>query len=84
MKTSDWVTFAVSLIALGISGATLLFTIRWRGIDRADRDDLERNVARWAVRVKVEKLLMAWRNSILSGEFAVRDDNWEGLLNRAS
>jgi hypothetical protein len=33
--------------------------------------------------MRIQTMVTRWQNSILSGQYAVRDDNWRGLLDRA-
>ena len=84
MSDADKWTIAISGVALVVSIAGLALSLAWRRADRKAVSDLRDEVDKQRARVKVQKLITEWQNSILSGQYAVQDDNWRGLLDRAT
>ena len=72
MEPSDWVASAVGILALALSTAAFWRTLRQ-----------ERVVRTQTSRLAVLNLMFMWNNRILSSEHAVRDDNWDGLIDSA-
>jgi len=89
-QASTWVAISISVVAVAISVIGLLRdnrhykqTRKEQAYLRAEQERQALAAHRQAVLVKVRKLIDKWRNSILSDQYAVKDDNWSGLLQRS-
>ena len=67
---------------MSISG--LLLGEARRRTEKKEISELRDKVDKQAIRARVRKMVTEWRNSILSDRYAVQDDNWRGLLDRAT
>jgi hypothetical protein len=80
----DWLPILISSVALLLSVLGLIRDELHHRQSKREQARLASEVDRAVVLSRVRKLVDKWRNSILSDQYAVRDDNWSGLLARAT
>src|SRR5262249_31992331 len=79
-----WVPIAISGAALIVSIAGLVLSQAWRRADKNEVRAIADKVRKQGARAKVQKMVTESQSSILSDQYAVQDDNWRGLLDRAT